>query len=80
MVVRAQGCLQIHGLEESEGTKALVMELVERPTLADCIASTLTLPWAWSSHYDEASSRVSLIGAVVSQHRSFQSVPDEQRV
>ena len=28
----------IHGLEESEGTKALVMELVEGPTLADRIA------------------------------------------
>ena len=30
--------LQIHGLEESEGTRALVLELVERPTLADRIA------------------------------------------
>ena len=29
---------QIHGLEESEGTKALVLELVEGPTLADRIA------------------------------------------
>ena len=29
---------QIHGLEESDGIKALVMELVEGPTLADCIA------------------------------------------
>ena len=29
---------QIHGLEESEGTKALVIELVEGPTLADRIA------------------------------------------
>ncbi len=29
---------QIHGLEESEGVKALVMELVEGPTLADRIA------------------------------------------
>ena len=29
---------QIHGLEESEGTRALVLELVERPTLADRIA------------------------------------------
>ncbi len=29
---------QIHGLEESEGIKALVMELVEGPTLADRIA------------------------------------------
>ena len=28
----------IHGLEESEGIKALVMELVEGPTLADRIA------------------------------------------
>ena len=28
----------IHGLEESEGTKALVLELVEGPTLADRIA------------------------------------------
>ncbi len=28
---------QIHGLEESEGIKALVMELVEGPTLADRI-------------------------------------------
>ena len=28
---------QIHGLEESDGTKALVMELVEGPTLADRI-------------------------------------------
>jgi eukaryotic-like serine/threonine-protein kinase len=29
---------QIHGLEESDGIKALVMELVEGPTLADRIA------------------------------------------
>ena len=29
---------QIHGLEESEGTKALVLELVEGPTLADRIS------------------------------------------
>ena len=29
---------QIHGLEESEGTRALVLELVEGPTLADRIA------------------------------------------
>ena len=28
----------IHGLEESEGTRALVLELVEGPTLADRIA------------------------------------------
>ena len=28
----------IHGLEESDGVKALVMELVEGPTLADRIA------------------------------------------
>src|SRR5438046_4441882 len=28
----------IHGLEESTGVPALVMELVEGPTLADCIA------------------------------------------
>src|SRR3954469_10002832 len=28
----------IHGLEESEGTRALVMELVDGPTLADRIA------------------------------------------
>ena len=28
----------IHGLEDSDGTKALVMELVEGPTLADRIA------------------------------------------
>ena len=28
----------IHGLEESNGTRALVMELVEWPTLADRIA------------------------------------------
>ena len=28
----------IHGLEESEGTKALVLELVDGPTLADRIA------------------------------------------
>ena len=29
---------QIHGLEKSDGTTALVMELVEGPTLADRIA------------------------------------------
>ena len=29
---------QIHGIEEAEGTKALVLELVEGPTLADRIA------------------------------------------
>jgi serine/threonine protein kinase len=28
----------IYGLEESNGVRALVMELVEGPTLADCIA------------------------------------------
>ena len=28
----------IYGLEETEGTRALVLELVEGPTLADCIA------------------------------------------
>ena len=28
----------IHGLEESDGTKALILELVEGPTLADRIA------------------------------------------
>ena len=32
---------QIHGLEESEGTRALVLELVEGPTLADRIAKGL---------------------------------------
>ena len=31
----------IHGLEESEGTRALVLELVEGPTLADRIAQGL---------------------------------------
>ena len=41
----------IHGLEESEGTRALVLELVEGPTLADRIAKGLipldeTLPIA----------------------------------
>ena len=29
---------QVHGLEESDGVRALVMELVDGPTLADCIA------------------------------------------
>ena len=29
----------IHGIEEAEGTRALVLELVEGPTLADCIAA-----------------------------------------
>lgn len=29
---------QIHGIEEGEGTRALVLELVEGPTLADRIA------------------------------------------
>ena len=29
---------QIHGIEESEGTRALVLELVEGPTLADRIS------------------------------------------
>ena len=29
----------IHGLEESEGTRALALELVEGPTLAECIAA-----------------------------------------
>ncbi len=29
---------QIHGIEEAEGTRALVLELVEGPTLADRIA------------------------------------------
>ena len=28
----------LHGLEESDGVRALVLELVERPTLADRIA------------------------------------------
>ena len=28
----------IHGVEESNGIRALVMELVEGPTLAECIA------------------------------------------
>ena len=32
------GIAQIHGLEEQDGTKALVLELVEGPTLADRIA------------------------------------------
>jgi len=32
------GIAAIYGLEESDGTKALVMELVEGPTLADRIA------------------------------------------
>ena len=32
------GIAAIHGLEDSEGTKALVLELVEGPTLADRIA------------------------------------------
>ena len=30
---------QIHGIEESEGTRALVLELVEDPTLADQIST-----------------------------------------
>ena len=29
---------QIHGIEESDDTRALVLELVERPTLADRIS------------------------------------------
>ena len=29
---------QIHGIEEAEGTRALVLELVEGPTLADRIS------------------------------------------
>ena len=33
----------IHGLEESEGTRALVLELVEGPTLADRIAKGAVL-------------------------------------
>ena len=32
------GIAQIHGIEESEGTRALVLELVEGPTLAERIA------------------------------------------
>jgi serine/threonine protein kinase len=32
----------IHGLEDSGGTPALVLELVEGPTLADRLASTAT--------------------------------------
>ena len=36
---------QIHGLEESDGIKALVMELVEGPTLADVICrGAMALP------------------------------------
>ena len=34
----------IHGIEEAEGTRALVLELVEGPTLADRIARGPT-PW-----------------------------------
>ena len=30
---------QIHGIEEAEGTRAIVLELVEGPTLADRIAT-----------------------------------------
>src|SRR4026207_1887707 len=33
-----QNIAHLHGLEESDGVKALVMELVEGPTLADRIA------------------------------------------
>jgi serine/threonine protein kinase len=33
-----QNIAQLHGLEESDGVRALVMELVEGPTLADRIA------------------------------------------
>jgi len=32
------GIAQIHGIEEAEGTRALVLELVEGPTLADRIS------------------------------------------
>ena len=40
----------IHGLEESDGVKALVLELVEGPTLADRIAKGPTSPVAaWTS-------------------------------
>ena len=36
---------QIHGLEESDGIKALVMELVEGPTFADLICrGAMALP------------------------------------
>ena len=34
-----QNIAGIHGIEESEGTRALVMELVDGPTLADRIAA-----------------------------------------
>ena len=37
---------QIHGLEESDGTLALVMEFVDGPTLAEIIAGSRALPVA----------------------------------
>ena len=35
---------QIHGIEEAEGTRALVLELVEGPTLADRISKEKWTP------------------------------------
>ena len=40
----------IHGIEESEGTRALVLELVEGPTLADRIAQGSIPKAAFSRH------------------------------
>ena len=35
------GIAAIYGIEEAEGTRALVLELVEGPTLADCIVQSI---------------------------------------
>ena len=51
----------IYGLEEADGVKALVMELVEGPTLADIIVgSGLTAQGSWRAHGSRLKAQVTM--------------------
>ena len=55
----------IHGLEESEGTRALVLELVEEPTLADRISRGPIPPGRSAANSQALVRRLSESGALV---------------
>lgn len=70
----------IHGIEESNGVKALVLELIEGGTLADRIAKASArgpraLNKEWALHVDEASKRHIMAASINQAGTSVQVGP-----